>query len=112
MGCGFGDSFSSLFSFSGPSFKASHLKGDRKLEFLPTNLHVQRMRVQDDLGLREFSSSIRVCVQHPRVCQPASLCAENTYDVITVGAPAAHCLGFKSSGLKKLLQKFEEAKKQ
>lgn len=101
-----------MFSSSlGPSFKASHLKGDRKLEFLPTNLHVQRMRVQDDLGLGEVSTSI--CVSSTRGCVNQVLsCAEHTYDVITVGAPAAHGLGFRSSGLRKLLHKFEEAKKQ
>ncbi|XP_075786012.1 inositol polyphosphate 4-phosphatase type II isoform X2 [Pelodiscus sinensis] len=77
------DTLADLGKHTGSSFKSSCSKGEKTLEFVPVNLHLQRMHVHS-----------------PRL-------KDALYDVITVGAPAAHYQGFKNGGLRKLLSKFE-----
>uniref|UniRef100_A0A3Q1EQK2 Type II inositol 3,4-bisphosphate 4-phosphatase-like n=1 Tax=Acanthochromis polyacanthus TaxID=80966 RepID=A0A3Q1EQK2_9TELE len=62
-------------------FKSSSSKSDRHLQFVPTNLHSQRMEVTDPD------------------------CSGVWYDVITFGAPADHHQAFKHGGLTRLLSK-------
>uniref|UniRef100_A0A672RQE7 Inositol polyphosphate-4-phosphatase type II B n=1 Tax=Sinocyclocheilus grahami TaxID=75366 RepID=A0A672RQE7_SINGR len=81
------DTLAELEKLTGPLFKPSCSKGQKYLEFIPINLHTQRMRV--------------TC---PRK-------TDSFYDVVTVGAPAAHSQGFKNGGLQKLLSKYETEKK-
>uniref|UniRef100_A0A9J7Y9Q9 Inositol polyphosphate-4-phosphatase type II B n=1 Tax=Cyprinus carpio carpio TaxID=630221 RepID=A0A9J7Y9Q9_CYPCA len=76
------DTLAELEKLTGPLFKPSCSKGQKYLEFIPINLHTQRMRVMYSF-----------------------------YDVVTVGAPAAHSQGFKNGGLQKLLSKYESEKK-
>uniref|UniRef100_A0A8C1WND4 Inositol polyphosphate-4-phosphatase type II B n=1 Tax=Cyprinus carpio TaxID=7962 RepID=A0A8C1WND4_CYPCA len=84
------DTLAELEKLTGPLFKPSCSKGQKYLEFIPINLHTQRMRV---MMFADVSST------------------DSFYDVVTVGAPAAHSQGFKNGGLQKLLSKYESEKK-
>ncbi|XP_028273215.1 type II inositol 3,4-bisphosphate 4-phosphatase isoform X2 [Parambassis ranga] len=81
------ETLAELDKITGRSFKPSCCKAQKSLEFIPINLHTQRMRV--------------TCPKK----------ADAFYDVITVGAPAAHFQGFKCGGLQRLLSKYEVEKK-
>uniref|UniRef100_A0A3P9JJM1 Inositol polyphosphate-4-phosphatase type II B n=1 Tax=Oryzias latipes TaxID=8090 RepID=A0A3P9JJM1_ORYLA len=76
-----------LDKITGCSFKPSCCKAQKSLEFIPINLHTQRMRVS--------------CLKK----------TDAFYDIVTVGAPAAHFQGFKSGGLQRLLGRYEAEKK-
>ncbi|XP_059468525.1 inositol polyphosphate-4-phosphatase type I A isoform X2 [Neocloeon triangulifer] len=68
------------------NFKPSCQKDDRSLEFVPINLHLQRMWVQND-----------------------TLRRKGLYDVITVGAFTSHANKCKAGGLLRLLQQMKES---
>ncbi|XP_053832397.1 inositol polyphosphate 4-phosphatase type II isoform X5 [Vidua macroura] len=90
------DTLEELGKHTGSSFKSSCSKGEKTLEFIPINLHLQRMHVHSP-RLKEAFKYLCFSVTIP----------DALYDVITVGAPAAHFQGFKNGGLRKLLSKFE-----
>ncbi|XP_077427887.1 type II inositol 3,4-bisphosphate 4-phosphatase isoform X2 [Vanacampus margaritifer] len=81
------ETLAEMEKITGPSFKQSCCKAQKSLEFLPINLHTQRMRV--------------TC---PRK-------TDASYDIVTAGAPAAHFQGFKGGGLQRLLSRYEAEKK-
>ncbi|XP_061888278.1 type II inositol 3,4-bisphosphate 4-phosphatase isoform X3 [Entelurus aequoreus] len=81
------ETLAEMEKITGPSFKPSCCKAQKSLEFVPINLHTQRMRV--------------TC---PRK-------TDASYDIVTVGAPAAHFQGFKGGGLQRLLNRHESEKK-
>ncbi|XP_015764638.1 PREDICTED: type I inositol 3,4-bisphosphate 4-phosphatase-like [Acropora digitifera] len=76
--CAYKGNLEELIPLQDTCFKPARLRNDKKLAFVPTNLHVQRMKVmQDGEG-------------------------GTLYDVVTVGAPAAHTLKFSQGGLRRL----------
>ncbi|XP_076003920.1 type II inositol 3,4-bisphosphate 4-phosphatase isoform X1 [Genypterus blacodes] len=81
------ETLAELDKITGRSFKPSCCKSQKSLEFIPINLHTQRMRVTCPRKTDAF------------------------YDIITVGAPAAHYQGFKCGGLQRLLSRYEAEKK-
>ncbi|XP_056891043.1 type II inositol 3,4-bisphosphate 4-phosphatase isoform X3 [Takifugu flavidus] len=81
------ETLTELDKITGHSFKPSCCKAQKSLEFIPINLHTQRMRV--------------TC---PRK-------TDASYDIVTAGAPAAHFQGFKCGGLHRLLSRYEAEKK-
>nr|XP_046271755.1 type II inositol 3,4-bisphosphate 4-phosphatase isoform X3 [Scatophagus argus] len=99
------ENLAELDKITGRSFKPSCCKAQKSLEFIPINLHTQRMRVtcprKTEIlrGLRHSGSR-----SSPRL-------KDASYDVVTVGAPAAHFQGFKCGGLQRLLSRYEAEKK-
>uniref|UniRef100_A0A8C6S6J5 Type II inositol 3,4-bisphosphate 4-phosphatase-like n=1 Tax=Neogobius melanostomus TaxID=47308 RepID=A0A8C6S6J5_9GOBI len=75
------------------SFKASSSKSERHLQFVPTNLHSQRMEVTS-------SDTVDIAALTKSLLSPGVW-----YDVTTFGAPAEHHQGFKQGGLRRLMCK-------
>jgi len=82
----YSSSLADLHQFEEESnFKRSVDKGDKKLEFIPTNLHLQRQ------------------------CVIESNSEEFLYDTVTVGAPTAFNLKYKHGGLRRMIKSCEDS---
>lgn len=83
--CAYKGNLQELVPLQGTCFKPARLRNDKKLAFVPINLHIQRMKVLQDSE-------------------------EGTmYDLVTVGAPAAHTLKFGQGGLRRLYMTLRKA---
>ncbi|XP_035024462.1 type II inositol 3,4-bisphosphate 4-phosphatase isoform X7 [Hippoglossus stenolepis] len=98
------ETLAELDKITGRSFKPSCCKAQKSLEFIPINLHTQRMRVTCPRKTGILSRLRQGASSSPRL-------KDAFYDIVTVGAPAAHFQGFKCGGLQRLLSRYEAEKK-
>ncbi|XP_078369401.1 inositol polyphosphate-4-phosphatase type I A-like [Oculina patagonica] len=84
--CAYKGNLQELVPLQGTCFKPARLRQDKKLAFVPINLHIQRMKVMQN-----------------------SEEAGTLYDIVTVGAPAAHTLKFGQGGLRRLYMALRKA---
>ncbi|XP_065838124.1 inositol polyphosphate-4-phosphatase type I A-like isoform X2 [Oscarella lobularis] len=77
-----------LDQYKESTFKQSKAKASQTLQLVATNLHVQRLQVVDD------TDQDKTCI----------------YDIVTIGAPAAHSLKFKQGGLKRIFNSSRDGK--
>ncbi|XP_033110683.1 inositol polyphosphate-4-phosphatase type I A-like [Anneissia japonica] len=75
-------------NYKGIQFKRSMDKTDKQLEFVPTNLHLQRLNAEENTCMTDIK--------------------DVSYDIITFGAPAAHSHKFRHGGLRRMLQQTPE----
>ncbi|XP_014663108.1 PREDICTED: type I inositol 3,4-bisphosphate 4-phosphatase-like [Priapulus caudatus] len=75
-----------MIKHEGPHFKRSIQKGERSLEFVPTNMHMQRMTIRNN-----------------------TLSKVGCYDILTVGAFTAYSQRYKHGGLQRIIKHFKDA---
>ncbi|XP_064481343.1 inositol polyphosphate-4-phosphatase type I A-like [Ornithodoros turicata] len=80
----YAEALDALATYHGPQFKPSKHKGNRNLEFVPVNLHLQRLWVQNTTSRRT-----------------------SVYDVITVGAFTAYPHKYQQGGLQRLFSQLK-----